>query len=135
MGGATFVDDSKATNPGAAIRSLESFAAPVVWIAGGRGKGLDFSELAETAVRRAHAAVLMGESAAILARALGGRLTAERVDSLEQAVERAAALAREGDVVLLAPACASQDQFRDYRERGERFAAAVSKLAAAEASA
>jgi UDP-N-acetylmuramoylalanine--D-glutamate ligase len=135
VGGATFVNDSKATNPGAAIRSLESFAAPVVWIAGGRGKGLDFSELAETAVRRAHAAVLMGESAAILARALGGRLTAERVDSLEQAVERAAALAREGDVVLLAPACASQDQFRDYRERGERFAAAVSKLAAAKASA
>ncbi len=135
VGGATFVDDSKATNPGAAIRSLESFTAPVVWIAGGRGKGLDFSELAETAVRRVRAAVLIGESAASLARALGGRVPAERVDSLEDAVERAAALAREGDVVLLAPACASQDQFRDFRERGERFAAAVSNLTAAEGTA
>ena len=126
--GVQFVDDSKATNPEAALRALESILGPVVWIAGGRGKGLGFEALADAASRRVRAAVLIGESAEALAAALADRVACHRADSIEQAVRVAAGLARPGDSVLLAPACASQDQFRDYAERGERFAAAAREL-------
>jgi UDP-N-acetylmuramoylalanine--D-glutamate ligase len=132
--GVTFVDDSKATNPGAALRSLLGFPSPLVWIAGGRDKGLDFRELAEAAGERVRAAVLIGEAAAALERALAGRVDLHRAASLEEAVRRAAGLAAAGDVVLLSPACASHDQFRSFEERGERFRAAVAELAREEAS-
>ncbi|MFQ5417717.1 MAG: UDP-N-acetylmuramoyl-L-alanine--D-glutamate ligase [Myxococcota bacterium] len=127
-GGTTWVDDSKATNPGAALRSLASFPGDVVWIAGGRDKGLDFGELADAAADRVRAAVLIGEAAGKIARALGDRVPVHRAASIEEAVEIAAKIAVSGDVVLLAPACASQDQFRDFAERGERFAGAVAAL-------
>jgi UDP-N-acetylmuramoylalanine--D-glutamate ligase len=130
--GVSFVNDSKATNPGAALRALMSFSEPLVWIAGGADKGLDFRELAEVAVGRVRTAVLIGESAAKLEQALAGRVDVRRAPSLEEAVDRAAEAAREGDVVLLSPACASWDQFRDFEERGERFRAAVGALAASE---
>ena len=130
--GVTWVNDSKATNPGAALRALLGFPAPIVWIAGGRDKGLDMSELAEAASGRVRAALLIGEAADKLGTALAGRADLHRAASLEEAVERAAGLARPGDTVLLAPACASQDQFRDFAERGERFRAAVARLAAGE---
>jgi UDP-N-acetylmuramoylalanine--D-glutamate ligase len=123
-----YVNDSKATNPGAALRSLTSFSETLIWIAGGRDKDLAFDELAETAVRRARAAVLIGEGADKLEAALGGRIEVHTAPSLEEAVQRAANLAKPGDVVLLSPACASQDQFRDFEERGECFRAAVSQL-------
>jgi UDP-N-acetylmuramoylalanine--D-glutamate ligase len=135
--GVTFVDDSKATNPGAALRSLLGFGSPsvpLVWIAGGRDKGLDFRELAEAAGGRVRAAVLIGEAAAALERALAGRVELHRAASLEEAVRRAAGLASTGDVVLLSPACASHDQFRSFEERGERFRAAVAELAREEAT-
>jgi UDP-N-acetylmuramoylalanine--D-glutamate ligase len=132
--GVTFVDDSKATNPGAALRSLLGFPSPLVWIAGGRDKGLDFRELAEAAGERVRAAVLIGEAAAALERALAGRVDLHRAASLEEAVRCAAGLAAAGDVVLLSPACASHDQFRSFEERGERFRAAVAELAREEAS-
>ena len=128
-GGVEWVDDSKATNPGAALRSLRSYDTPLVWIAGGRDKGLDFGELAEAAQGRVRAAVLIGEAAGKLEAALAGRLPVHDAGSLERAVPLAARLAQPGDVVLLAPACASFDQFRDFEERGERFAAAVAALA------
>ncbi len=131
--GVTWVDDSKATNPGAALRSLASFAEPLVWIAGGRDKGLDLSELAESASRRVRAAVLLGEAAQELARALHGRVEVALADSIEEAALHAAGLAREGDVVLLSPGCSSHDQFRSFEERGDRFRAAVESLASEEA--
>ena len=128
VAGVLYVNDSKATNPSAAQRSLASSDAPVVWIAGGRDKGLDFGPLAETAAGRVRAAVLLGEAAGKLEDALAGRVESHGACCLEQAVRAAARLARAGDVVLLAPACASQDQFRNFEERGERFRAAVAAL-------
>jgi len=128
--GVTFVDDSKATNPGASIRSVSGAGGPVVWIAGGRGKGLDFGALANAACRHARAAVLIGESAGALEEAIAGRMKVQHAASLEEAVDCAARCARPGDTVLLSPACASQDQFRDFAERGDRFRAAVERLSA-----
>ncbi|MBW2400597.1 MAG: UDP-N-acetylmuramoyl-L-alanine--D-glutamate ligase [Deltaproteobacteria bacterium] len=119
--GVTFIDDSKATNPGAAARAIEGVDGAVVWIAGGRDKGLDFGELAEVVNARVRAAVLIGEATETLAAQLGPDIELRRAESIEAAVEAAAGIAKAGDVVLLAPACASQDQFRDYAERGERF--------------
>jgi len=132
--GVLFVDDSKATNPGAAQRSLEGFDAPVWWIAGGRDKGLDFGPLADAAAGRVRGALLVGECADKLAAALAGRVQAEVAGSVEEAVRRAAARARPGDVVLLAPACASFDQFSDYAERGRAFRRAVEALGPEEAA-
>jgi UDP-N-acetylmuramoylalanine--D-glutamate ligase len=128
VAGVLYVNDSKATNPSAARRSLASSETPVVWIAGGRDKGLDFGPLAEAAAGRVRAAVLLGEAAGKLEDALAGHVESHSVSCLEQAVRAATRLARAGDVVLLAPACASQDQFRDFEERGERFRAAVAAL-------
>jgi len=132
VGGVTWIDDSKATNAGAAMRSLTAHAEAVVWLAGGRDKGLDFSELADVAARRARAAVLIGEAADKLERALAGRIEVHRADSIEAAVRIAADLAGGRGIVLLAPACASQDQFRDFAERGDRFRRAVEALGAEE---
>ena len=129
IAGVVYVNDSKATNPGAAQQSLAGVTGPVVWIAGGRGKGLDFRMLAAMARKRVRAAVLIGEASDQLAEALEGRTETHREANLAAAVRRAASLAKSGDVVLLAPACASQDQFRDYAERGERFRDAVAELA------
>jgi UDP-N-acetylmuramoylalanine--D-glutamate ligase len=132
--GVRYIDDSKATNPGAAMRSLAGFSENVVWIAGGRDKNLAFDELAGTAASRVRAAVLIGESAPKLEAVLAGRMDVFKAASLEEAVQRASQLAELGDVVLLSPACASQDQFRDFNERGERFRAAVGELQTREAS-
>jgi len=128
VGGVVFVNDSKATNPGAALSSLRGLDVPVVWIAGGRDKGLDFAPLADAAASRVRAALLLGEAAEKLGSALGARVAARAVSDIDEAVARAAELALPGDVVLLAPACASQDQFRDFQERGDRFRAAVARL-------
>jgi len=99
-----------------------------VWIGGGKDKGLDFSPLAPLAERRMRAAVLIGEAAQKLATALDRHTRVYTEPSLAAAVERAALVARPGDVVLLSPACASFDQFRSYEDRGERFRAAVNAL-------
>jgi len=126
--GVDWIDDSKATNPHAAASALESCSRPIVWIAGGRDKGLDFDGLVELACDRVREAILIGEAAPKLALALQGRVPCSTVASLGEAVRRAARVARSGDVVLLAPACASQDQFRDYQERGTVFREAVAAL-------
>jgi UDP-N-acetylmuramoylalanine--D-glutamate ligase len=123
--GVRFVDDSKATNPAAASASLAAQPGPVVWIAGGRNKGLDLGALREPAAR-AKAIVLYGEAAPELARALGGR---PRIcERLDDAVRAASALAAPGDTVLLAPACASFDQFTSFEARGAAFARAARGL-------
>jgi UDP-N-acetylmuramoylalanine--D-glutamate ligase len=126
--GVVWINDSKATNPAAAIHALEGSACPVVWIAGGRGKGADFQRLVEVAARRVRAAVLLGEAADALEALLRGRVSTSRATDLEEAVGVADRLARPGDAVLLSPACASFDQFRDFEERGERFRAAIVAL-------
>jgi UDP-N-acetylmuramoylalanine--D-glutamate ligase len=133
--GVTFVDDSKATNPHAAARALAAFPR-VVWVAGGRNKGLAFDELVAGALGRLLGAVLVGEAADELAAALdqaGFRGPVVRAASIGEAVTVGFGLAEPGDTVLLAPACASQDMFTDYAERGEAFAAAVARLAARQA--
>jgi UDP-N-acetylmuramoylalanine--D-glutamate ligase len=117
--GIAWVDDSKATNPHAAIAAIRAYPS-VVLIAGGRDKGLDVRPLAfEPNVR---AIVAIGESAPVLA-AVSPRTTVAA--TLEEAVALADGIARQGDTVLLAPGCASFDMFRSYGDRGDRFAAAV----------
>jgi UDP-N-acetylmuramoylalanine--D-glutamate ligase len=119
-------DDSKGTNVGATIAALKGLAKPTVLILGGEGKGQDFSPLAPPVAQFARSVLLIGRDAPIIERVIPG----ERCASLEEAVRRAAQLARPGDAVLLSPACASFDMFRDYKHRGEVFAAAVQGLPA-----
>ena len=126
-GGVEWYDDSKGTNVGATIAALKGLAKPVVLILGGDGKGQDFSPLAQVVARFARRTLLIGRDATAIATALEG-LPSEHCTSLEHAVQRAADCARPGDAVLLSPACASFDMFRDYKHRGEAFAAAVRTL-------
>lgn len=123
--GVAWVNDSKATNPAAAALALAALPGPAVWIAGGRGKGLDLRPLADVAVPRVRACVFLGEEAPALEAAIAGRAPVQRAADLTAAVAAAGALARPGDTVLLSPACASFDQFRNYEERGARFREAV----------
>ena len=131
-GGVEWINDSKGTNVGAAVAAVTGMDKPVVLIAGGDGKGADFRPLADAARDRVRAAVLLGRDAPLLEEALeealGDACPTVRVASIEEAVREAARLARPGDCVLLSPACASTDMHRDYRERGERFAAAARGL-------
>jgi len=130
--GVSFVDDSKATNPHAAARALASYQR-VVWLAGGRNKGLDFDELAVGARSRLVGVVLLGEAAGELEEALeraGYDGPVARAASIGEAVMVGLGLAEPGDTVLLAPACASFDMFSSYAERGDAFTAAVARLAA-----
>jgi UDP-N-acetylmuramoylalanine--D-glutamate ligase len=123
VGGVRFIDDSKATNVHAAEAALEN-VRDVVLIAGGRAKGVDLSPLVGHA-DRLRGVVAIGEAAPELVRVFEGHVAVTTADSVEEAVRVAFAMSVPGSTVLLAPACASWDQFRDYRERGERFAAAV----------
>lgn len=129
-GGVRWYDDSKGTNPGATAAALEGMDAPVVLIAGGEGKGANFSVLREPVARRARAVILIGHDAGRLAEALGDAAPLEHAGDLEEAVQRAADWAQPGDAVLLSPACASFDMFADYRARGRAFAAAVQRRCA-----
>ena len=126
--GVRWVNDSQATIPAAAIAALESFDQPIVLIAGGKDKGLDYADFADAIAGRARAAVLIGETADELEREIGGRVPLERAGSMDEAVGIAARLGRPGDVVLLAPAAASFDMFVDYAARGDEFRAAVAAL-------
>ena len=131
--GVTFWDDSKGTNVGATVRALEGFApASVHLILGGRSKGTDLSALATAVGRAARAAYLIGEATGELARALAGVCPLLACGTLDVAVARAAAAARPGEAVVLSPACASFDQFRDFVHRGEEFQRLVGELLAAE---
>lgn len=129
--GITFVNDSKATNPAAAIAALDAYRSRVRLIAGGSSKGTPFDGLAGAAAGAVVHAYLIGETAPELRAALAARgVPATTLADLATAVSRAAADARPGDVVLLAPACASFDQFRGYEHRGEVFREAVRQAAA-----
>jgi UDP-N-acetylmuramoylalanine--D-glutamate ligase len=126
--GVVYVDDSKGTNVGATLAALHGLAGPLVLIAGGLGKGQKFEPLAAGARGKLRAAVLIGAAAAELERVLGPVCRTARAASMDDAVARAAELAERGDTVLLSPACASQDMFRDYHERGQMFASAARGL-------
>ena len=128
--GVRWIDDSKGTNVGATLAAVAGFTGPLVLIAGGDGKGQDFSPLAAAFRGKVRAVVLIGRDAAAIAAALDGVCEVHRAVTLPEAVQRAAGLARSGDTVLLSPACASLDMFRDYAERGAVFAAAVRSLPA-----
>lgn len=118
--GVRWVNDSKATNVAAALRALAAFDERIVLIAGGRGKGESFAPLAAAAQGRVKRAFLIGETAAELGHALG-EVAHEQSGTLASAVDAAARIAEPGDVVLLSPAAASFDQFRDFEHRGEEF--------------
>jgi UDP-N-acetylmuramoylalanine--D-glutamate ligase len=128
-GGVEYVNDSQATIPVAAIAGLRAFEeGRVVVIAGGQGKGLDYGAFADTIAARSRAAVLVGDTADELERLIGGRVPVLRAETMDHAVAAAAAEARPGDTVLLAPAAASFDMFTDYAARGDAFKAAVLAL-------
>jgi UDP-N-acetylmuramoylalanine--D-glutamate ligase len=137
--GVGYVDDSKATNPHAALASLTAYPR-IVWIAGGQLKGVDVDDLVRTVADRLAGAVLLGIDRAEVAEALARHapslpvVEVARVDdgAMGEVVRAAAALARQGDTVLLAPAAASKDMFTSYAERGRAFAAAVHALGATE---
>ncbi|MFE6458547.1 UDP-N-acetylmuramoyl-L-alanine--D-glutamate ligase [Streptomyces cinereoruber] len=137
VGGVTYVDDSKATNTHAAEASLAAYD-PIVWIAGGLAKGATFDELVRKSAKRLRGAVLIGADRALIREALARHapevpvVDLDRTDTgaMSEAVREAARLARPGDTVLLAPACASMDMFTNYNTRGEAFADAVRALAA-----
>jgi len=128
--GVRFYDDSKGTNVGAAVAALAGFTTPVVLIAGGDGKGQDFAPLAPAVRGHARAVVLIGRDAPAVRAALAATgVPLHDAGSMYEAVETAATLARPGDAVLLSPACASFDMFRNYGHRGQAFAEAARTLA------
>jgi len=127
--GVRFVNDSKATNVESALRSIESFDRDLVPIIGGRFKGGDLGVLREPLKRRAKAVVAIGEARTLVRQALGDVVAVHEAASFEDAIARAYGLAKPGGVVLLAPACASFDMFRDYAERGRKFKEAVARIA------
>ncbi|HEX4448921.1 MAG TPA: UDP-N-acetylmuramoyl-L-alanine--D-glutamate ligase [Polyangiaceae bacterium] len=131
IGGVRFYDDSKGTNVGATVTALEGLVEPrAVLIAGGRDKGGSYGPLADALARKGRAAVLLGESADAIARAIGDRLPVRRAATMDEAVVAARGLAVPGDAVLLSPACSSFDMFRDYKHRGDEFVRAVTALVA-----
>lgn len=123
-----FFDDSKGTNVGATVAALTGLPQPVVLIAGGDGKGQDFAPLAEAVRRRTRAVVLIGRDAERIAGAIGEAVPLLRAGDMVQAVELAFNAAQSGDAVLLSPACASYDMYRNYIHRAEVFADAVAAL-------
>lgn len=127
--GAAVYDDSKATNIGSAARAVESFDAPVVLLLGGRHKGGDPASLAPRLAGRVRQVITFGEAGPILAESLGRTLPAVSAGPLREAVRQALEAARPGDVVLLAPACASFDAYADYAARGDDFQRIVNVLA------
>ncbi len=130
IAGVSYIDDSKGTNVGATLAAVAGMTGPLVMIAGGDGKSQDFTPLAAAFRGKVRHAVLIGRDAPRLARALAGACVVELAGTLPEAVRAAARAARPGDTVLLSPACASLDMFRDYAHRGAVFAASVRELAA-----
>lgn len=129
--GISFYDDSKGTNVGATCAALHGLPQKVVLIAGGDGKGQDFATLAGPVQQNARAVVLIGQDASLIERALSSTgVPILRANSLESAVDIAFGTAQTGDAVLLSPACASFDMFRNYVHRAEVFCTAVQALAA-----
>ena len=128
LGGVTYINDSKGTNVGAVLKSLESFSNPVVLIAGGRDKAGEFSLLRDMVKERVKALILIGEASEKIKKALGDITQTVMAQSLKDAVEASRDLAEKGDIVLLSPACASFDMFTDFEDRGRQFKRIVMEL-------
>jgi UDP-N-acetylmuramoylalanine--D-glutamate ligase len=128
--GVRWINDSKGTNVGATVAALNGMTAPTVLIAGGDGKGQDFSALRPAVSAHARAVVLVGRDAPLIEAALAGTVSLTRAPTLPEAVRLARRLAQPGDTVLLSPACASFDMFRNYEHRGDVFRAAVREVLA-----
>jgi UDP-N-acetylmuramoylalanine--D-glutamate ligase len=128
--GVRYVDDSKGTNVGATLAAVSGMNGPLIVIAGGQGKGQDFAPLAIAFQNKVRHVVLIGQDAALIAQALTGVCSSEQVKTMDEAVLQASRVAQRGDTVLLSPACASLDMFRDYGHRGDVFVDAVRRLAA-----
>ena len=126
----TWINDSKATNIGACVAALQGCDRKVILLAGGDAKGADMSELRPAVQEKVKSVVLMGRDADLIDQALAGCVPTYRAQDMQEAVRIAASLAEPGDAVLLSPACASLDQYKNYQERGEKFAKAVQELPA-----
>lgn len=126
--GVRYFDDSKGTNVGAVVQSLASFPGPVILLAGGVEKGGDYSPLRTLVREKVKKLIVFGQARETLRAALGQEVDTSVVDTLPDAVQEAAAVAEQGDTVLLSPACASFDQFRDYAHRGQVFRVCVEAL-------
>jgi UDP-N-acetylmuramoylalanine--D-glutamate ligase len=126
--GVTYINDSKGTNVGAVVKSVEGFTRPVILIAGGLDKGSDFSPLYDLFRQKVKLLILIGKAADKMAKALGTSTETVLAKTLEDAVRIASAKAVSGDVVLLSPACASFDMFKDFEDRGRQFKEAVKAL-------
>ncbi len=121
IGGVTFLNDSKATNIDALEKALRAMRAPVVLIAGGKDKGLDFSGLRPLVREKVKAVVLIGQMTEKLFAAWNSAVSCTRATTLADAVDKAHALAQAGDVVLLSPGCSSFDMFKSFEDRGDQF--------------
>ncbi len=128
LGDVTYINDSKGTNVGAVLKSLEGLTRPVILIAGGLDKHSDFSPLAHLVRERVKKLVLIGKAADVMDEAIGKETDTVRAATLEDAIKKSRDAAVPGDLVLLSPACASFDMFRDFEERGDRFKEIVGKL-------
>ena len=132
LDGVDWINDSKGTNIGATMSAIagigDSMQGKIILIAGGQGKGADFTELRSSVADYARTVVLIGEDADLIEKAISDLVKVIRVSSLDDAVTTAKTLAIPGDVVLLSPACASLDMFRDFNHRGDSFAVAVNSL-------
>ncbi len=126
--GVLWINDSKGTNVGATVAALNGMDRPVILIAGGDGKGADFSLMRDAVKRQVRGLVLIGRDASMLADALGDVVPVTWATDMSDAVQKAAGLARPGDAVLLSPACASFDMFRNYEHRGDVFRDAVARI-------
>lgn len=130
--GVQYINDSKGTNVGATLTALDSISeridGKIILIAGGLAKDADFTPLEDAVTNHVSHLVLIGRDAGVLERVLGARTNTLRAETLEDAVRQAAELATEGDAVLLSPACASHDMFKDFAHRGRVFTSAVEKL-------
>jgi UDP-N-acetylmuramoylalanine--D-glutamate ligase len=126
--GVSYINDSKGTNVGAVLKSVEGFTRPVILIAGGLDKGSDFSPLYDLFKHKVKLLILIGKAADKMAKALGTSTETVFAQTLQDAVRVASVRANKGDVVLLSPACASFDMFKDFEDRGRQFKEAVKNL-------
>lgn len=126
----TWINDSKATNIGACVAALQGYIRPLILIAGGDAKGADMQELVPAIKAKVKGVVLMGKDAPLIEQVLAGCVPTYAANNMQQAVKIAAEISVAGDTVLLSPACASLDQFRDYKDRGNQFTKAVMELSA-----
>ncbi|MFQ5329509.1 MAG: glutamate ligase domain-containing protein, partial [Thermodesulfobacteriota bacterium] len=128
VGGVCYYNDSKGTNMGALLKSLEGVEGPVILIAGGKDKGGEYSVLKGAAAGKIKLLILIGEAKEKMRAAVGGAVEIVMADSLEEAVEIASSRCAPGDTVLLSPACSSFDMFNNFEERGEQFKRLVHNL-------